>query len=369
MTPVEFRRHLHADPELSFDEHRTAQFIAAQLQAEGIEHRMTADTGVLAVIEGTQTPHKAVVLRADIDALPICEQVQREWRSRNEGVMHACGHDVHAATLFGVLQRVKRSGALPWTLIGLFQPGEERTPGGAVKVLAENPFGGYDVRAVVAQHVEAGMAVGTFGFCEGEFMAANDELRFTVCGRGGHAAMRDRLTDPVAAAAGLITELLALNGSDSVVSIGRVEADGATNVIPDSVYLEGTMRTFDEQLRERLKSSVLNDIAARIDAAHGTHTEINIGHGYPCVVNEGRLTAAARALAAEHFAVRELGRRTTSEDFGRFCHIYPSLLYRSGAGENSGATHTPHFDPDERAIATDVDFMYRLAEKIITEEL
>lgn len=366
MTPVEFRRHIHADPELSFDEHRTARFIADSLTAEGIEHRTVADTGVLAVIKGTHEPQKAIVLRADIDALPIREEVQCEWRSRNEGVMHACGHDVHAATLFGVLQRLKRGGALPWTVIGLFQPGEECNPGGALKVLEENPFEGYDVQAVLAQHVEAGMAAGTFGFREGEFMAANDELRFTIHGHGGHAAMRGTLKDPVQAAAELITALLAFNGSDSVVSIGRVQADGATNIIPDSVYLEGTMRTFDEQLRRRIKQGI-RDAAARIDDSCGTSTETDINEGYPCVVNDAALTAAARDLAARHFKAADLGRRATSEDFGRFCHIYPSLLYRSGAGEMSGATHTSHFAPDEQAIGRNIDFMCMLVEKIITE--
>ncbi|MCH5331018.1 MAG: amidohydrolase [Alistipes sp.] len=364
MTPVEFRRHLHADPELSFEEHRTARFITAALEAEGIECRTVAGTGVLAIIEGVQEPHKAVVLRADTDALPINEQTECEWRSRNEGVMHACGHDVHAATLFGVLQRIKYCGALPWTVIALFQPGEECNPGGALKVLSENPFAGYDVRAVIAQHVEPNMAVGCFGFCAGKFMAANDELRFTVCGKGGHAAMRPSLKDPVQAAAELITELLSFNGSDSVVSIGRVQADGATNVIPDSVYLEGTMRTFDEELRRTIKSGIA-DVAARIDARCGTSTSIDINEGYPCVVNDLRLTDIARELAAERFAAAELPPRATSEDFGRFCHIYPSLLYRSGAGVNSGGTHTPYFNPDEQAVNVDVDFMYMLAEKVI----
>lgn len=354
---------MHADPELSFHEERTARFISECLAAEGIEHRPTAGTGILARLVGNGDPRRAVVLRADIDALPVREETNAAWKSRNDGIMHACGHDIHAAVLFGVLQRLKHEGGFRGTIFGLFQPAEECNPGGASFVLAENPFDGYEVTAVIGEHVEAGLAVGTLGFCSGKFMASNDELRFTVRGKGGHAAMRSVLKDPVIAAADLVLRLAELNSRECVVSTGRIIADGATNVIPDEVHIEGTMRTFDEEVRRRAKRSIA-DIAAQTDSRYGVETETDIGEGYPCVVNDERLTATARELAAERFRAVDLQPRTTSEDFGRYCERYPSLFYRLGAGERSGATHTSMFDPDERAIDTGIEFMSLLAIKL-----
>ena len=252
MNPTEFRRHLHAHPELSFKEHDTAAFIEQQLDELSIEHRRIASTGVVARIKGRKTPEgdrRAAVLRADIDALPVTERNDCEWRSQNEGVMHACGHDMHAAVLFGVLKTFAEAPDFRGTLFGLFQPGEECNPGGASLVLAEKPFEGYDVRAVVGEHVEPQLEVGTLGFRAGKYMAASDELRFRVRGTGGHGAMRKQLKDPVAAGAELLTRLIALNGEECVLSIGRVEAGGATNIVPDEIYMEGTLRTFDERER------------------------------------------------------------------------------------------------------------------------
>ena len=366
MTPIEFRSHIHAHPELSFREEQTARFIAAQLESEGIEYRTVAGTGILAKIEGEEPcdTRRAVVVRADIDALPVEERTECEWKSRVPGVMHACGHDVHSAVLFGMLQSLNRNRNFAGTVFGLFQPGEECNPGGASMVIAENPFEGYDVKAVVGSHTEAGMPVGTFGFCAGKFMASNDELRFTVNGRGGHAAMRDRITDCVTAAAELILRLSKLNGENCVVSTGRIEADGATNVIPDRVKTEGTMRTFDESLRMEIKRDIAA-IAADVDAAYGTRTEVDINEGYPCVVNDPSLAAMACELAAKHFKSVQLPRRTTSEDFGRYGLHWPSLFFRFGVGENSGAAHTSVFAPDERAIAPAAEFTEMLVREIL----
>ena len=368
MTPVEFRRHLHRHPELSFREEQTARFIADRLTEEGIAWRRVAGTGIIASIEGdlSANPRLAVVLRADIDALPIAEAADVEWRSRNEGVMHACGHDMHAAVLFGVLQRLNRDRSFKGTIFGLFQPGEECNPGGAKAVLEERPFEGYDVRAVVGAHVEAGMPVGTFGFCAGQFMASNDELRFTVTGKGGHAAMRHKIIDAVTAAAELIVRVSKLNDDDCVVSTGRVTADGATNVVPDEVKTEGTMRTFDEGRRAELKEQIRRT-AAVIDSAYGTSTDIDINEGYPCVVNDEALTERAFTLAAGEFRAVRLPRRTTSEDFGRYGLQYPSLFYRFGVGGQSGPTHTARFVPDERAIDVGIEFMERLVREISNE--
>ena len=368
MTPVEFRRHLHAHPELSFREHDTAAYIARQLTELGIEHRTIAGTGILARIGGrgsVEGDRRAVVLRADIDALPITEQNDFEWRSRNAGVMHACGHDMHAAVLFGVLQQVAAAPDFRGTLFGLFQPGEECNPGGASLVLAEKPFEDYDIRAVVGEHVEPQLEVGTLGFRAGKYMAASDELRLRIHGTGGHGALRALLKDPVAASAELLTRLVALNGEECVLSIGRVEAAGATNIVPDEVYMEGTLRTFDEREREIIHRRI-GIIAADIDTRHGVRTAVDIGRGYPCVVNDEILVKQAVALArAEKLKVEMLPLRTTAEDFGFYCKQYPSLFYRLGAGTAAGRPHTATFAPDEEAIGVGIEYMKKLALQLL----
>lgn len=363
---VDFRRHLHRFPELSFAEEQTAAFIEEQLRAAGLQPRRVARTGVLVAIEG-EGPHRerAVVLRADIDALPIQEQVDVPWRSQHEGVMHACGHDLHAAVLYGVLMRLAASRRFDGTILGLFQPGEECNPGGASLVLAEEPFAGYDVRAVVGEHVEPALPVGTFGFRAGKYMAANDELRFTVRGRGGHGALRSELRDPVAATAELISALLALNTEECVLSIGRIEAAGATNIVPNEVHLEGTLRVFGEE--ERLEAEERIRTAVReIDLRHSTSTEADINRGYPCVVNDPVLSQQAIDLAHQvGFSVEMLPLRTTAEDFGFYGTRYPALFYRLGVGPRAGRTHTAQFCPDEGAIDVGIGFMMDLALKIL----
>lgn len=364
MTPVRFRRRLHAHPELSFHEHATAAFIEEQLDAAGIEHRRIARTGVLARIVGTQTApgdRRAVVLRADIDALPIDERTELPYASQTPGAMHACGHDLHAAVLYGVLRRLAADPAFGGTVLGLFQPGEECNPGGASLVLAEEPFAEYDVRAVVGEHAEPQLEVGTFGFRAGQYMAASDELRLCIRGTGGHGALRPQLKDPVAASAELVTRLLKLNGADSVLSIGRIEAAGATNVVPDEVRLEGTLRTFDEALREALHGRIA-EIAAAVDAHHGVCTAVDIGRGYPCVTNDPTLTERAVALAREAgFDIAQLGLRTTAEDFGFYTRRYPALFYRLGVGAAAGRPHTATYAPDERALDPGIALMHALA--------
>ena len=363
MSPIEFRRELHRHPELSFAEYNTAEFIESALAAEGIACRRVADTGVLAVLEGRGDTKRAVVLRADIDALPITEATGLEYASENEGVMHACGHDMHAAVLFGALQRLSRERNFEGTIFGLFQPGEECTPGGASMVLDEQPFEGYDVVAVIGNHTDSTLEVGQIGVCEGPFMASNDELRFYVRGRGGHGAMRDKIDDTVAAAANIVTRVNCLNDSDLVLSIGKVVADGATNIIPDTVYMEGTMRTFDQKLRESIWAEV-EAVAADVDRHFGTTTEVVIGHGYPSVINDGVLTDVVRGLAAEKYEAVELSRRYTAEDFGFYTTLYPSVFYRLGVGAAAGRSHTSTFAPSEDAIEVGVDFMATLAVRL-----
>ena len=361
ITAIEFRRHLHRHPELSFEEEQTAQYIEKCLDEAGISHSRIAETGVLAKIEGKGDLSKAIVLRADIDALPIEEQTGAEYASENKGVMHACGHDIHAAVLYGTLLRLAEKCDFEGTIFGLFQPGEECNPGGASKVLAEEPFKGYNVVAVVGEHVDNGLEVGELGFCKGEFMAANDELRFWVRGKGGHAAMRAELNDTVVAASHLVTMLNAVNDENTVLSIGKIVADGATNVIPDEVYLEGTFRCFSEEHRHTVWH-IIEAAAQSVDAKFGTTTEVDINHGYPAVVSDEELVDKAVALATDKgVAVKMLDKRYTSEDFGFYCAKHPSLFYRLGVGSAAGRSHTSTFAPSEEAIEVGINFMEKLA--------
>ena len=361
ITAVEFRRHLHRHPELSFEEVQTAQYIEQCLDEAGISHARIAKTGVLAKIEGKGDLSRAVVLRADIDALPIEEQTGLEYASQNCGVMHACGHDIHAAVLYGVLLRLAEMRDFDGTIFGLFQPGEECNPGGASKVLKEEPFANYNVVAVIGEHTDSGLDVGELGFCKGEFMAANDELRFWVRGKGGHGAMRAQLNDTVVAASHLVTMLNAINDENTVLSIGKIVADGATNIIPDEVYMEGTFRCFSEAHRHTIWQ-IIEAAAQSVDAKFGTTTEIDINHGYPAVVNDDELVEKAIVLANENeLTAKMLEKRYTSEDFGFYCERYPSLFYRLGVGEKAGRSHTSTFAPNEDAIEVGIDFMEKLA--------
>ena len=364
----DFRRHLHSYPELSFEEHATAAFISERLSELGIEHRPIAGTGILARIEGRRGNLKrCVVLRADIDALPIKEMTSMEWASQNEGVMHACGHDCHAAVLYGVVKRLHSERDFEGTLLALFQPGEELNPGGAKLVLEEDPFKDYNVVAVIGEHVDAELEVGQIGFCPGKFMASTDELHFTVKGVGGHAAMRSRIKDSVVAISDLIMRLNAFNSDVCVVSVGKVVADGATNVIPEQCYCAGTMRTFNEKLRSRVKEMIAH-VAEEVEYRHDVEVEVDIRHGYPCVENDAQLTYEAMLLADScGIEVKDLEPRTTAEDFGYYTQLYPSLFYRLGVGRSAGRSHTATFLPDERALAVGEQFMYELALNILNK--
>ena len=365
MNSIEFRRHIHQHPELSFQEHKTQAFILSALEKEGIACRAIAGTGVLAKVDGAKGNLKrAVVLRADIDALPIEEQTGLEYASQNEGVMHACGHDIHAAVLYGVLLRLAEKCDFEGTIFGLFQPGEECNPGGASKVLQEKPFADYDVVAVIGEHTDSGLEIGELGFCKGEFMAGNDELRFWVRGKGGHAAMRQNLTDTVVAASHLVTILNAVNDENTVLSIGKIVADGATNVIPDEVYMEGTFRCFSEEHR-RTVWRIIEAAAQSVDAKFGTTTEVDINHGYPAVVSDDELVEKALAIAsANDLTTKMLDKRYTSEDFGFYCVQYPSLFYRLGVGTDAGRSHTSTFAPNEESIEVGINFMEVLARRL-----
>lgn len=362
---------LHSHPELSFEEWQTAERISLHLRGEAIEHRSIAQTGILAKIEGTAEGanlRRAIVLRADMDALPINEANEVPYASEREGVMHACGHDMHTTILLGTLGYINRHREeLGCTIFGLFQPGEELNPGGAKLVLDEKPFEGYEVVAVVGNHIEPTLPTGTLGICEGQYMAACDELHFKIEGKGGHAALREKIIDPILPTARLIEELYRLPATapegvgQTILSIGKIEAAGATNVVPNEVYLEGTMRTFDEAWREELKMRI-DSVCDGLSREYGIDIDNNFGSGYPSVYNAPLVAARAKEALGGIFEVMELGMRPTGEDFGYYTERYPSLFYRLGvgyAGEEAaagkaGALHTPTLLPDTKAIGVGV---------------
>lgn len=377
-----FRRHLHAHPELSFQEHETSRYVADQLTRAGIPFEPVAGTGLLARIEGQGDPRRCVVLRADMDALPIQEDSAHPFASQNPGVMHACGHDLHTACLLGALLLLNdRREQIDGTVFGLFQPGEELSPGGASRVLAENPFEGYDVRAFVGEHVAPELPAGQLGLRSGKYMASSDEIRITLHGRGGHAALPHLLADPVLAAADLLMALQQVVSRDvdttvpTVLSFGRVIADGATNVIPSEVFMEGTLRTMDERWRAQALQRV-REIAQGVGLAHGVRAEVDVAPGgYPCVVNDPALSARTRAVFTELWGadrVTELPLRMTAEDFGSYTQHYPSVFYRLGVGyadgREAGGLHTPGFDPNEDALEVGVATLAALALQLTAEE-
>lgn len=360
---VRLRRHLHAHPELSFQEKATGAFIADAMRKLGLEVRTgVAGTGVIALVKGEgKGQGGCVALRADIDALPIHEKNTCDYRSRNEGVMHACGHDAHTAMVMGagtVLHALRKE----WsgTVMLLFQPGEERIPGGASLVLNEDALRDPRPVSILGQHCTPELEVGKLGFREGPFMASSDELYVTVKGKGGHAALPEKLVDPIVISAHLLLrlkqEFAAFRPSEkTILAFGRVEALGATNVVPDEVKIAGTLRAFNEPLREELHAW-LPKRANEICSEYGGSCDFLVMKGYPVLVNDDALTermrAAAEALIGAGNVVR-MDQRMGSEDFAFYTHAMPGCFFRLGTGAPGApfrGLHTPTFDIDEEAL-------------------
>lgn len=362
---ISLRRHLHANPELSYKEFATASFVAEQLKKLNLKPTEgVATTGLIVEIKGTKSPSdKLIALRADMDALPIHEANDVSYKSRNEGVMHACGHDAHTASLLGtihILESIKDQ--FSGTIRFLFQPGEEKNPGGASYMIRDGALENPRPSAIIGQHVMPLLPVGTIGFREGMYMASCDEIYLRVIGKGGHAAAPELAVDPILIASHIVIALqqvISRNASPkqpTVLTFGKISGEGATNIIPNEVNLAGTFRAMNEAWRaealERIKR-----IAEFTAEGMGGRCEVTISRGYPYLENNPALTRRSRAAAEEYVGrdhVIDIDITLGSEDFSYYSQVIPATFYRLGTrNEALGKTsyvHTPTFDIDEDAL-------------------
>jgi len=370
------RRHLHSHPELSFHEVETSAFVAARLDELGLSYQKMADNGLVALIKGEKPSDKVIALRADMDALPILEANDVPYKSQNAGVMHACGHDVHTSSLLGtakILTALKSQ--FGGTIKLIFQPAEEKLPGGASLMIKEGVLENPKPQAVLGQHVMPFIDAGKVGFRAGKYMASTDELYVTVRGKGGHGAQPQQNIDPVIITAHILTALQTIVSrsadpkSPSVLSFGKVIANGATNVIPNEVYLEGTFRTMDEKWRSEAHIKI-KKMAEGIAESMGGSCEFNIVKGYPFLINEEKLTASARGFAEDYLGkenVLDLDIWMAAEDFAYYSQVADSCFYRLGTRNDSrgitSAVHTPTFDVEETALELSTGLMAYLAVK------
>lgn len=377
------RRHIHQNPELSFQEHQTSRYIQSILTKHAIPFTAgVVDTGIVALIKGKNPDKKTILLRADMDALPIEEKNNVPYVSANKGVMHACGHDVHTASALGaaiILNELK--GEFEGSIKIIFQPGEEVLPGGASLMLKEGILENPKVQTAMAQHVFPSMETGKVGFKTGMYMASTDELYITVNGKGGHAAMPQDYVNPLIIASEILLAIHnqfmkpgALKGTNgetipTVVAFGNIEGKGATNVIPEKVEIAGTFRTMNEEWRKEVHH-LLQETVKKVSAPYGIESKIVIEKGYPFLVNDEKLTSACIGWAKEYLGndnVEELPLRMTAEDFAFISQKVPSCFYRLGTGNKAlgitSGVHTPTFDIDEKALQIGSGLMAYLAVK------
>jgi amidohydrolase len=333
---ISIRRHLHAHPELSFEEFNTAAFVKSKLEEYGIPVQSgVAGTGLVAELKGNNPGKRCVALRADLDALPIQETNNTVYRSVNTGVMHACGHDVHTASLLGAAKILnEQKDSWEGTIRLIFQPGEEKLPGGASLMIKAGVLENPQPAGIVAQHVFPSMETGKVGFRKGMYMASTDELYLTVTGKGGHAAMPAEYNNPIYIAGEILRrlqiEFAKPKAAPTVLAFGRFIADGATNVIPAVVHIEGTFRTLDEQWRAEAHKQMIT-LAEQVARDMGGSCVFEVRTGYPFLVNDPLVTGRAIASAKAYLGdaqVEELPMRMTAEDFAFYSHQVPACFYR-----------------------------------------
>jgi len=376
---IAIRRHLHRHPELSCEEFQTARFICKKLDEYGISYKSgVAGTGIVGLIAGNNPSSRCIALRADMDALPIAETNVVEYKSENPGKMHACGHDAHMACLLGaakILHSLRNQ--FDGTVKLLFQPSEETYPGGAVRMIAEGVLENPKPQFVIAQHVINTLPAGDVGMKPGPYMASTDEIFITVNGKGGHAATPSQVIDPIVIASHIIVALQQIVSRNAdpvmptVLSFGRIMGEGRTNIIPDTVQMEGTVRTYSESWRKEVHQRIIR-IAEGIATGMGATCEVKIAHGYPFLNNDPGLTEKLNALAVDYLGrehVKDLDQRMTAEDFAYFAEKVPSCMYRLGISNEaqglSSNLHTSTFDVDERSLETGTGMMAWFAVKLL----
>ena len=363
---ISIRRHLHRYPELSFEEEKTAQFVSDQLTSWGITHQKgIVKTGIVATIESSNSQAKWIALRADLDALPILEKNETSYASVNKGIMHACGHDVHTAILLGTAKVIHAlKDQLTVNVKFIFQPGEEKLPGGASLMIEAGVLENPHVSEIYALHVFPELEVGKIGFREGMYMASCDEIRMTIKGKGGHAAMPHLNIDPILISSHLIVALQQVVSRNCppqipcVLSFGKIEGLGATNVIPDEVYLEGTFRTMNETWRTKAHQ-LFQEMSDQLTKSMGGSADVKIDVGYPYLENDVQLTQLARERAIKILSnenIVDLELRLTGEDFAYYSQKIPATYIRIGVRNESRGiiypVHNSKFDIDENALLT-----------------
>lgn len=373
---IEVRRHLHSHPELSYQEFETSKYIQQKLNRYNIPFQIIATTGVVGLIEGKNPGSRVIALRADMDALPILEENDVSYKSLNEGVMHACGHDVHTSCLLGaskILQELKDE----WegTVKLIFQPGEERNPGGASLMIKDGALENPRPQGIFGMHVHPGLDLGKLSFRKGRVMASADEIYITIKSKGGHAAAPHLTADTILIASHLVVSLqqiISRNNnptSPSVLSICSIQGGHTTNVIPSEVKLKGTFRAMDEEWR-RKAHHLIKKQSEELVHAMGAEADVHIDVGYPFVDNDPELTEVAWQLANDYFGkenVEETELRMGAEDFGYYTHVVPGCFYRLGVRNEEKDivhnVHTPKFNIDERAISNGIQMMSWLGAK------
>ena len=374
---IQVRHHLHAHPELSYQEFETSKFVQSKLKEFGIEFEIKATTGVIGIIKGKNAESRVIALRADMDALPITEENNVEYKSQNAGVMHACGHDVHTTCLLGaakILNELKNE--FEGTIKLIFQPGEERNPGGASLLIKEGVLENPKPQGIIGLHVHPGLALGKLSFRKGRVMASADEIYITIKGKGGHAATPHLTADTILIASQLIVSLQQIISrnknplSPSVLSICSFHGGHTTNVIPSEVKLMGTFRAMDEQWRFDAHK-LIRKHATELVHALGGEIDLHIDVGYPAVDNDDVLTKVAWNLADDFIGkenVSETEIRMGGEDFGFYTKQIPGCFYRLGVrNEEKGIihnVHTPNFNIDERAIEIGIGMMAWFGAKV-----
>ncbi|HUX83906.1 MAG TPA: M20 family metallopeptidase [Chitinophagaceae bacterium] len=372
---IGIRRHLHAHPELSFQEHQTSAFIQEKLRSWGIPFRTGfAGTGVVGLLQGNDPASRIVALRADMDALPISEANDILYKSTEPGVMHACGHDVHTSCVLGaakILQELR--GSWNGTVKLIFQPGEEKAPGGASLMIRDGALLDPRPSAILGLHVQPDLETGNLGFRAGKYMASADEIYITLRGKGGHAAAPHLTTDLILAASRIVVALQQVISrnrdpfSPSVLSICAINGGHTTNVIPSELKMMGTFRAMDEDWRAKAHE-LIRGLVTSIAGEMGAEAGILIPPGYPCLYNDEKLTSRARDLATGFLGearVLDTPMRMGSEDFAFYSREIPACFFRLGTGNQEAGTgsgvHTPTFNIDERAIPIGMGAMAWLA--------